>query len=186
MYQKIGKYLSYLLRHAPASGGLTLDEKAYVLVADLLPVLQQTQGDFSRQDLETLVAEDGKNRYSFDESGEKLRANQGHSIPVDVELEETKPPACLYHGTAQRFLSSILETGLLPQTRLYVHLSSDVETALCVGKRHGKPVVLSVEAGRMSEEGGRFFRSVNGVWLCHEVPVAYLSPWRNSWEKEGS
>ena len=103
-----------------------------------------------------------------------IRANQGHSIPVDVELEEQEPPEVLYHGTALRFLESIQKQGLLPMSRLYVHLSGDVETAQAVGKRHGRPVVLKVHSGDMHRDGHKFFRSQNGVWLAKKVDVGYF------------
>lgn len=105
-----------------------------------------------------------------------IRANQGHSVPVDVELEEVKPPLYLYHGSGEKYAASIEKQGLLPKSRLYVHLSGDVITAKKVGSRHGKPVVYKVLSGKMAEDGFRFYRSVNGVWLTERVPPEYLAP----------
>ena len=128
----------------------------------------------TRKDLEEIVRTDDKQRYSFSEDGKRIRANQGHSIPVDVELEEAVPPEYLFHGTGEIFVSSIDVTGLIPKSRLYVHLSSDTETAVRVGSRHGKPVVYRVSSGEMYRDGIVFYRSVNGVWLTKAVPVRYL------------
>ena len=124
--------------------------------------------------LEQIVAHDDKRRYSFSADKRLIRANQGHSIPVDVELEEVKPPEVLYHGTAQRFSSSINAQGLLKMSRLYVHLSNDVATAEKVGRRHGQAKIFLVESGKMFADGYKFFRSVNGVWLTEHVPAKYL------------
>ena len=124
--------------------------------------------------LEDIVRTDAKGRYSFNEDRTLIRANQGHSIPVDVELTETAPPQVLYHGTASRFEQAILEQGLKPMSRLYVHLSGDAKTALTVGRRHGKPVVFEVDSGRMSRDGEHFYISQNGVWLTKRVKPEYL------------
>ncbi len=124
--------------------------------------------------LEEIVSTDEKQRYSFNEDKTLIRANQGHSIQVDVELEETAPPEILWHGTGEKFVSSIDEQGLIPKSRLYVHLSKDVETATKVGSRHGKPVLFKVLASEMQKDGYKFYLSKNGVWLTKEVPVKYL------------
>ena len=124
--------------------------------------------------LKEIVRTDEKGRYRMSEDGTLIRANQGHSIPVDVELKETKPPKVLYHGTAERFLPSIMAQGLKSMSRLYVHLSGDYETAVKVGKRHGKPVVLSVDTERMTRDGAVFYQSENGVWLTGPVESKYL------------
>lgn len=124
--------------------------------------------------LEKIVTEDEKQRYSFSSDGKKIRANQGHSIPVDVELEEAAPPEILYHGTGEKYEASIDDMGLIPKTRLYVHLSTDIETARKVGQRHGKPVLYRVRSGEMYRDGFPFYRSVNGVWLTKSVPARYL------------
>ena len=124
--------------------------------------------------LEEIVRTDNKQRYSFNEDKTLIRANQGHSISVDVELKKAVPPDILYHGTGEKYVSSIDKEGLLPKSRLYVHLSNDEETAVNVGKRHGKSVVYKVDARKMQEDGFEFFLSVNGVWLTKEVPVKYI------------
>ena len=125
--------------------------------------------------LEELVSTDDKKRYSFNEDKTLIRANQGHSIPVDVELEEVKPPKQLYHGTGEKFVPSIDRQGLISKSRLYVHLSKDVDTAIKVGKRHGKPFVYIVNSEKMFEQGYKFFLSANGVWLTKKVPVEFLT-----------
>ncbi len=141
--------------------------------ADVSELCRRVRGlDFAT--LEQIVAHDDKRRYSFSADKRLIRANQGHSIPVDVELEEVKPPEVLYHGTAQRFSSSINAQGLLKMSRLYVHLSNDVATAEKVGRRHGQAKIFLVESGKMFADGYKFFRSVNGVWLTEHVPAKYL------------
>ena len=124
--------------------------------------------------LEEIVSSDEKQRYSFNDDKTKIRANQGHSIQVDVELEEKEPPMILWHGTGEKFVASIDEQGLIPKSRLYVHLSQDEETAFKVGTRHGKPVLYMVKAADMFKDGYKFYLSKNGVWLTKEVPVKYL------------
>jgi len=124
--------------------------------------------------LEEIVRTDNKQRYFFNEDRTLIRANQGHSIPVDVELEEKQPPQYLYHGTADRFLDSIMAEGLKPMSRLYVHLSADEETAVKVGKRHGKPIVLKIRAEEMWKEGVKFYLSQNGVWLTKYIDKKYI------------
>ena len=124
--------------------------------------------------LEKIVRTDNKQRYSFNDDKTKIRANQGHSIPVDVELEQKTPPDILWHGTGEKYVSSIEAEGLIPKTRLYVHLSSDPDTAIKVGSRHGKPVVYEVATKEMKDDGYVFFQSVNGVWLTKHVPTKYL------------
>lgn len=115
-----------------------------------------------------------KQRYSFNEDKTLIRANQGHSIPVDVELPEKEPPGFLWHGTGEKYTESIDEIGLIPKSRLYVHLSGDLETAKIVGKRHGKLALYKVKSGEMAKDGFIFYQSVNGVWLTKEVPIKYL------------
>ena len=125
--------------------------------------------------LEEIVRTDDKQRYSFNADKTKIRANQGHSIPVDVELPETSPPEILYHGTGEKYSSSIDAEGLIAKTRLYVHMTDNYGTAIKVGQRHGKPVVYMIDSGRMEKEGFKFFRSVNGVWLTKKVPARFLT-----------
>ncbi len=168
------KFLSLILRHKPEAVGISLDEHGWANVAELINGIQKTR-PFDMEMLEDIVRTDEKGRYSFNEDKTLIRANQGHSIPVDVELAVVTPPEILYHGTGEKYVASIKEQGLLPRTRLYVHLSGDVETARKVGSRHGYPVIFTVSSRRMTDDGYTFFRSENGVWLTKEVPPKYLT-----------
>ena len=125
--------------------------------------------------LEVIVAENDKSRFAFDQTGDRIRANQGHSVPIDLALCPRDPPKTLYHGTASRFLSAIRQEGLKPGARNHVHLSAEVATARKVGGRHGRPVVLTLDAAAMAQDDYVFYRSDNGVWLTEHVPVGYLS-----------
>lgn len=167
------KYLSLILRHKPEAAGITLDEHGWANVGELIEGVRKSR-PFDMEMLEEIVRTDEKRRYSFNEDKTLIRANQGHSIPVDVELPVVAPPEILYHGTGEKYVSSIDQQGLLPRSRLYVHLSGDAETARKVGSRHGKPVIYEVLSGKMAEDGFTFYRSVNGVWLTKEVPPEYL------------
>ena len=173
-YKETSKYISLILRHKPEVIGITLDEHGWANVDELIEGVSRTH-PLDMAALELIVAEDEKQRYSFNEDKTLIRANQGHSIPVDVELDEKEPPEVLYHGTGEKSVSSIDRQGLIPKSRLYVHLSRDEETAVKVGSRHGKPVIYKVKSGEMYRDGYKFFCSVNGVWLTKEVPVKYLS-----------
>ena len=169
------KFISLILRHNPQVIGISLDEHGWADVQDLIEGINRTEGHSLDMDtLDEIVRTDEKQRYSFNEDHSLIRANQGHSIPVDVELEEKTPPDILWHGTGQKYVSSIDVQGLIPKSRLYVHLSSDMETARKVGSRHGRPVIYQVECRKMTEDGYRFFLSANRVWLTKEVPVEYL------------
>ena len=168
------KFLSLILRHKPETIGIKLDEHGWADVSELISGISKTR-PFDMKMLEEIVRTDNKQRYSFNENKTLIRANQGHSIPVDVELEKKTPPEFLYHGTGEKFVSSIDKEGLLSKSRLYVHLSKDTDTAVKVGSRHGKPVVYRVAAGKMADEGIEFFLSGNGVWLTKAVPAEYLS-----------
>ncbi len=170
---RIGRYLCLILRHHPEKAGITLDEHGWADVEELIAGVSR-RWPMDRAKLEEIVRTDGKQRYSFSTDGRLIRANQGHSIPVDVELPLTRPPELLWHGTGEKYTVSIDEHGLLPQSRLYVHLSSDEETARAVGRRHGVSVLYRVHSGRMWEDGLPFYLSVNGVWLTKAVPVRYL------------
>lgn len=172
---KTGRYISYLLRHHPEDAGLTLDEHGWVSVEELISAVARSYTGFTRTELDEIVATNNKKRYSYSEDGLRIRANQGHSVQVDVELEEKSPPPVLWHGTAERFVESIQAQGLVSGSRLYVHLSADTETARVVGKRHGKPVIFRVDCERMTKDGYKFYLSVNGVWLTKSVPAEYLS-----------
>ena len=172
--KETSKFISLILRHKPETIGITLDEHGWANVDELIAGVAKTH-PIDMAILEQIVAEDEKQRYSFNEDKTLIRANQGHSIPVDVELEEKQPPEILYHGTGEKYVSSINEQGLNPKSRLYVHLSKDEATAVKVGQRHGKPVIYQVKSGDMYRDGYKFFCSVNGVWLTKSVPVKYLS-----------
>lgn len=171
---RTSRYISLILRHKPEAIGIALDEHGWADVDELIAGVSRTH-PLTMKLLEEIVRTDEKQRYSFNEDKTLIRANQGHSIPVDVELPELEPPAILYHGTGQKYVPSIDRQGLLPKSRLYVHLSADEDTAVKVGRRHGPPIVYKVQAGKMSEDGYLFYRSVNGVWLTKEVPIEYLA-----------
>ena len=171
--KNISKFISLILRHKPETIGITLDEHGWANVNELIEGISRTR-HFNMDMLQDIVRTDEKQRYSFNEDKTLIRANQGHSIPVDVELEQKTPPAILYHGTGEKFVSSIDVQGLIPKSRLYVHLSSDAETAKKVGSRHGRPAIYTVDSGQMAADGFAFYLSVNKVWLTKEVPVRYL------------
>ena len=167
------KFISLILRHKPSVIGITLDERGWANVNELIAGINKTQQiDMAR--LEKIVASDEKQRYSFNSDKTLIRANQGHSIPVDVELEKKTPCDVLWHGTGEKYVSSIDQQGLIPKSRLYVHLSSDYDTAVKVGSRHGSPVVYQVDTAEMDKDGYDFFLSANGVWLTKVVPAKYL------------
>ena len=167
------KYISLILRHKPETIGITLDEHGWANVSELIAGVNKTH-PLDTEILERIVAEDEKQRYSFNVDKTLIRANQGHSIPVDVELEEVAPPDILYHGTGEKYTASIERQGLIPKSRLYVHLSGDIDTARKVGSRHGKPVIYEVKSGKMYREGIAIYKSVNGVWLTKFVDAKYL------------
>lgn len=171
---RLSIFLSLVLRHRPEAASIQLDEHGWADVDALLQGIRQTGREINSASLEQIVATDAKGRYSFNADHTLIRANQGHSVPVDVELTPAEPPTFLYHGTATRFLPSIRAQGLTRQSRLYVHLSSDIETAQKVGARHGKSVVLTIPAKQMYDQGHLFFLSVNQVWLCRAIPAAFL------------
>lgn len=172
--EKLSVFISLVLRHNPDAAHITVDEHGWADVEELLAGINDTGREINMEILEEIVATDSKQRYSFNQDKTLIRANQGHSIPVDVELKEQEPPEFLYHGTAARFLDAIESEGLKPMSRLYVHLSRDIETALKVGRRHGNPVVLKVNSGDMYKDGYRFYLSENGVWLIKKVDAKYL------------
>jgi putative RNA 2'-phosphotransferase len=171
---RISKYLSRHLRHAPQRLGLTLAKGGWVDVDRLVEACAKHGLMLWRSTLEEIVRTSDKQRFSFDETGTRIRANQGHSVDVDLELEPREPPAILFHGTSEQNVRPILASGLLKMGRHHVHLSADRDTAKRVGARHGKPVVLLVDAARMHADGGVFYRSDNGVWLADEVPTRYI------------
>ena len=170
------KFISLILRHQPEAIGIALDEHGWADVQELIDGINRSEGHtLDMELLEEIVQMDEKQRYSFNEDHTLIRANQGHSIPVDVELEEKTPPEILWHGTGEKYVSSIDAQGLIPKSRLYVHLSSDLETARKVGSRHGKPVIYEIDCRGMVEDRYQFFLSANHVWLTKEVPVRYLN-----------
>lgn len=171
---RISKFLSKYLRHAPHEIGLELDTGGWVAVDDLIAASVRAGFHYTRAELDEVVATNSKQRFSFDESGTRIRANQGHSVEVDLELPPATPPDVLYHGTAEKNVDAILESGLVRMKRHHVHLSRDVETARAVGSRHGRPVVLEVDAAAMTAAGHVFYLSENKVWLTDEVPARFL------------
>ena len=170
----LSKFIALILRHKPDTVGIMLDEHGWASVSELISGINACGNEIDMQTLEEIVAEDEKQRYSFNSDKTKIRANQGHSVNVDVELKKAVPPEILFHGTGEKFVSSIKSEGLKPKSRLYVHLSKDRETAVKVGSRHGKPVVFEVHSGEMSRCGFEFFLSENDVWLTKIVPAEYL------------
>lgn len=177
---ELSKFISLILRHKPSAANIELDQRGWANVDELIAGINQVDAyNIDMEKLEEIVRTDNKQRYSFNEDKTLIRANQGHSIPVDVELEEVKPPEFLWHGTGQKYMASIDKEGLVPKSRLYVHLSGDEETATNVGKRHGRLVLYKVNSGRMSQDGYQFYCSVNGVWLTKAVPVEYLEKQEN-------
>ena len=171
---RISKYLSLHLRHHPERMGLELAPGGWVDVDVLLAACNSHGFPVSHTELKEVVIGNDKQRFSFDKTGRRIRANQGHSVAVDLQLEPATPPPALYHGTGERSIERILSEGLQKMGRHHVHLSQDAETARKVGARHGRPVVLEVSAGRMVEAGYEFYVSANGVWLVESVPPEYL------------
>lgn len=172
--ETISKFISMILRHKPEVINITLDEHGWANVDELINGIAEQYPGFTIKELEKIVKTDNKQRYSFNEDKSLIRANQGHSIPVDVELDEKTPPDILYHGTGAKYVTSIDKQGLKPKSRLYVHLSKDTTTAINVGARHGTPIVYTVDASQMIKDGYKFYLSANGVWLTKEVPTKYL------------
>jgi putative RNA 2'-phosphotransferase len=171
---RLSKFLSLVLRHQPERVGLTLDPEGWADVDELLARARQAGVQLTRPLLEQVIADNDKQRFAFSDDRSRIRASQGHSIPVDLGLSAVDPPELLYHGTAGRSVAQIRRQGLNGRGRNHVHLSATPATAHAVGSRHGRPVVLTVEAGRMARDGHLFYRSANGVWLTAAVPAAYL------------
>ncbi|EMF01138.1 RNA 2'-phosphotransferase [Streptomyces mobaraensis NBRC 13819 = DSM 40847] len=169
---RVSKYLSKHLRHEPGRIGLRLDAAGWVRIDELLAAAAAHGFPFTREELVHVVAVDDKRRFAVD--GERIRARQGHSVPVDLALPPAEPPPYLYHGTVARFLPAIRAEGLRPMNRHHVHLSPDRETATRVGARRGRPVVLAVDSGAMRAAGHVFHVTGNGVWLTAAVPARYL------------
>jgi putative RNA 2'-phosphotransferase len=171
--EKLSKELSYILRHRPDSVGVSLDSAGWCSVSTLLVQMNAHGTTIDIEDLKRVVANDSKGRYSLD--GERIRANQGHSVKVDLGYKAKKPPVVLYHGTVSQFLDAIMKSGLKKMKRHHVHLSADEATANMVGSRRGKAVILLVDSGKMDRDGYEFFLSDNGVWLTDSVPAKYIS-----------
>jgi putative RNA 2'-phosphotransferase len=169
------KFLSLVLRHNPGKIGLTLDENGWADVDDLINRCNKKNQSIDRSSLELIVKENDKQRFSFNEDGNKIRANQGHSIEVDLGLQEVTPLDKLYHGTVQKFLDAIKSEGLRKMSRQHVHLSKDLEKAIKVGSRRGKPIILEINSSAMSNDGFKFYLSENNVWLTDHVPAKYIS-----------
>lgn len=166
--------MSLALRHKPEALDLQLDNQGWSTIEALIKGFQNKGISLTLEQLQKIVEENNKKRFTFNEDGTMIRANQGHSIDIDLGMEPTTPPPTLFHGTATRFLDSIQATGLEKRSRQHVHLSADKETASQVGKRHGKLVILVVRSAEMHEKGFEFFISKNGVWLTDHVPAEFI------------
>lgn len=171
----LGKFISLILRHKPEVIGISIDKNGWANVEELLKGINKSGRKIDFDTLERIVNTNNKHRYSFNEDKTLIRANQGHSINVDVELKESIPPDILYHGTGLKYLDSIKENGIVSKNRLHVHLSKDIETAIDVGKRHGTPVVLEINTKQMVDDGIKFYISENGVWLTSNIDSKYFS-----------
>ncbi len=170
----ISKFLSLVLRHQPETIGIALDPNGWADVAELIEKCNKNGVQIDRETLNYIVETNAKKRFAFNDELNKIRASQGHSKAVELGYSNQKPPALLYHGTSEKSINTILENGLQKQSRQHVHLSSDIETAIKVGQRHGKPFVFQVLAEQMYRNKFQFYLSDNGVWLTDHVPVSYL------------
>jgi len=172
--KRISKMMSLILRHSPETIGAKLDENGWLAVTTLIAGINKKGIKLTEETLKQVVEENDKKRFAFSDDLQKIRANQGHSVKVDVELKEAVPPEFLYHGTVDKFISAIREKGLQKMNRQHVHLSKDDNTATIVASRRGKPVILSIRSGEMHREGIAFYLSENGVWLTDAVPTNYI------------
>jgi putative RNA 2'-phosphotransferase len=172
---RISKFLSLVLRHKPETLGITLDKNGWTDVSILLDKINQANVVVTSDILQYVVDTNAKKRFAFNETGDKIRASQGHSVEIKLDYTPQQPPGILFHGTGEKSVASILQTGLEKKDRHHVHLSAGLETARNVGQRHGKPVVLEVLAEAMTREGHTFYLSENGVWLTDHVPVRFLA-----------
>jgi putative RNA 2'-phosphotransferase len=170
----ISKFLSLVLRHKPETIGVNMDTNGWVVVDELIEKCGKKGMTFDFETLEEVVLTNDKQRFAFSDDYVRIRANQGHSVNVDLQFEPSEPGGYLFHGTVEKFLESIRAEGLQKRSRLHVHLSKDLETATKVGSRRGKPVILKIDADQMVKDGYAFYRSQNGVWLCDEVPAKYI------------
>lgn len=172
--KSISKFLSLILRHSPQNIQIQLDENGWANVDELITKCAKHKHIFTFKELEEVVATNDKQRFIFNENKTKIRANQGHSITIDLALQPQTPPDYLYHGTISKFLNDIRKVGLLKMSRQHVHLSPDKETAIKVGSRRGVPVILVVQSNKMHQDGYSFYLSENGVWLTDHVPANYI------------
>jgi putative RNA 2'-phosphotransferase len=170
----LGRFISLVLRHEPSAAGITLDSEGWADVDELIRGICATGRKLDMETLERIVRENNKQRYSFNSDKTKIRANQGHSVDVHIDMKIMTPPEVLYHGTSASFIESIKEKGIKKMSRQYVHLSKDIDTAVKVGKRHGKPAVLVIDTVKMSEDGFVFRISDNGVWQSEDIPWKYV------------
>ena len=168
------KFLSLILRHQPESVGIQLDENGWVEVNVLLAAINIRGRALSLEQLQCVVRDNDKQRFAFSEDGKRIRANQGHSVNVDLDYQPATPPKVLLHGTPEKFVESIRAEGLKKMARHHVHLHTNPDIAAAVGRRRGKEVVLRVDAQRMHEQGHEFFVTPNGVWLVDSVPPEFL------------
>ncbi len=168
------KFLSLVLRHSPDTIGIHLDANGWAEIAELIEKCNTNHQNFDIEILKTIVETNDKKRFAFNEDNTKIRANQGHSIEIELNLKTVEPPTILYHGTINDFLTSIKEKGLQKMSRQHVHLSVDIETANKVASRRGKPIILKINAKQMHTDGFAFYCSENGVWLTNEVPIKYI------------
>ncbi|MCH2235601.1 MAG: RNA 2'-phosphotransferase [Crocinitomicaceae bacterium] len=173
--KRISKLMSLILRHNPGVINASLDENGWLDVDDLILGIKSKGLEITREILEKVVETNNKKRFSFSLDGTKIRANQGHSIDVDIELKPTSPPEFLYHGTVEKYLDAIKSEGLKKMNRQHVHLSKDIDTAENVGGRRGKPVILTVNTGQMEDAGYTFYLSENKVWLTDHVPLEFIN-----------
>jgi len=173
---KISKFLSYVLRHKPEAIGIQLNSEGWIGVEELITAAKKEGNNLSRALLDEVVFTNDKQRFAYSADGLSIRANQGHSVDIELALKPTTPPDTLYHGTATRFKVSIEQQGLIKKQRQYVHLSAIHETAISVGQRYGKPIVLSINSKQMHKDGHMFYLSKNGVWLTEFVQVNYINP----------
>ena len=168
---KTSKFLSLVLRHKPQEIGLTLDDEGWAVIQD---IIDKSNHSLTRNLIFEIVEKDSKQRFAISDDGLNIRANQGHSLKVNMRFEPVEPPQYLYHGTATRFVTTILREGLKRQNRQFVHLSIDTDTAAKVGQRHGNPAILQIPARSMHRDGYQFFQSQSGVWLSKDIPPQYL------------
>ncbi|NRB51557.1 MAG: RNA 2'-phosphotransferase [Saprospiraceae bacterium] len=173
--KRISKFLSLVLRHKPEALPIELDKQGWADLDEIIEKMQRKGMEVDESIIQSVVANNDKQRFRLDLPNRRIRANQGHSINIDLALDPSVPPAVLFHGTATRFIDSIMEKGLIRGSRQHVHLSLDIVTATKVGSRHGKPTILAVDAQTMHQQGYKFFVSENGVWLTEHVPVDFLS-----------